>query len=551
MAFGRRKIYTDIVPNGDIEHDKQIIPIILQNAMNIHQENISAYDELRAYYYNDTGFMSIDSKINAARPDKNNKISVPRPMTTVTTINSYCFSQPFKFIGLEAEASEQIKQLNDALRADNYATVLMEITLNSAIYGLGYRYVEKTTNSNIEGNEYFRSVSVSPYQAFCVYANTITKDKVMGVTFYEANIPVKDGDSLYSKSVTIYNVFTNWHKWEFFYDGNSYTNRIYYIPIQYGDSIHSAEFQAMPYSFKYAEYGDEKTITPRKMPIPIIEYERKPDRTNDFEVTKNLIDAMNILISCSVDCVEQNTDYIMVFRNIDIGEEDENGNNPQFEKIKKYIRQGVLTVSTIAGNGDSAGIDTIKVSINQNEITSFLEWIEQELEKSLFVPNRNSSNGGADTNASVETRNGFRSLEDIAGIITANAIKAERDFLRCILAIVEDETDCPFRGLKLSDIGIKPMRNKIESLINSTQAFATMINANVNRQTAYEVSGLVADSNDTVAMDIAEHETDFERNLNEEIEREKALSKVESQQKNTSTEEIYVETNKADELSTE
>lgn len=552
MAHGRIKIFTDIYPNGNIEHDKQCIPQILQDAITYHQENISAYGKLRSYYYNETDGIAISDKVNSARPDKNSKISVPRPMTTVTTINSYCFSQPFKFIGLTSEKSEAINKLNSALKADDYATTLMEITLNSAIYGLGYRYVEQASIDNIDGNEYFHSVSVSPFNAFCVYANTITQEKVLGVTFYPKDIIRVTNGIQTVKSVTVYNVFTNWHKWEFIYDGNGFENRIYNIPLQNGNNINYLQLEAMPYSFTYANLDGSERIIPKKMPIPLVEYERKPDRTNDFELTIKLMDAMNILISCSVDAVEQNTDYILVFRNIDLGEEDDNGNNPTLQRIKNYLKQGVLAYATNPGAPDTgAGIDTIKVSINQNEITSFLEWIEQELEKSLFVPNRNSSNGGADTNSSVETRNGFRSLEDIAGIITANAIKSERDFLRVVLSIASTIPSCPLNELKISDIGIKPMRNKIESLINSTQSFATMINAKVNRQTAYEVSGLVADPNETVAMDEAERDKDFAKTLDEEVERTKALSEAEPKQENSTTEQIIVDEDTADEPKTE
>lgn len=536
MRHGRLKIFTDIYPNGDIEHDKECIPYILSKAIDKHAENIADYDLLRAYYYNDVDFLAIGDKINNARPDKNNKISVPRAANTVTTINSYCFSQPFKFIGLKANQGELINILNRSLKSDDYATDLMEITLNAAIYGLGYRYVEPVTEENVDGNEYFRSASISPYNAFCVYANTITKDKVLGVTFYKKSIIENIRNVLTEKKVTVYNVFTNWHKWEFVYDGSIFTNSIYNIPIQYNGSTHILALEAMPYSYTYSNLDGKNTLVPAKMPIPVIEYERKPDRTNDFELAINLINAMNTLISCSVDCVEQNTDYILVFKNIDIGEELQDGTNPTFDKIKKYIKKGALAYSTAPdAPTDSASIDTIKVTINQSEITSFLEWIEQELEKCLFIPNRNTSSGGADTNSSVETRNGFRSLEDIAGIITANTIKAERDFLRCILAIARILPDCPIKDLKLGDIGIKPMRNKIESLINSTQAFATMRSAGVNSQTAYEVSGIVADPNDTVAMDEEEHKKDFDRSLAEEIKRTTALAAISDTNENSQT----------------
>ena len=75
------------------------------------------------------------------------------------------------------------------------------------------------------------------------------------------------------------------------------------------------------------------------------------------------------------------------------------------------------------------------------------------------------------------------------------------------------------------------MRNKIESLINSTQAFATMINAGVNRITAYVVSGLVADATDTTKMDKLERDERFQEQVNQEIEK----LKIQQKYNNTNT----------------
>ena len=97
--YGRQKIFTDILPTGNVARDIIIIPQILAKAIPVHNGNVSKIDKLVDYFYN---YTDIELKKKVSRPDINNKISVPRANTTVTTINSYCFSNPFKFISLQA-----------------------------------------------------------------------------------------------------------------------------------------------------------------------------------------------------------------------------------------------------------------------------------------------------------------------------------------------------------------------------------------------------------------------------------------------------------------
>ena len=85
--------------------------------------------------------------------------------------------------------------------------------------------------------------------------------------------------------------------------------------------------------------------------------------------------------------------------------------------------------------------------------------------------------------------------------------------------------DCPFKDLNSRDIEIKPMRNKVENLSVATTAFATMVANGVNRITAYVVSGLVPDAADTAEMDRLEQDENFQRQVEQEIQRQNALQK--------------------------
>lgn len=529
--YGRKRIYTDIIPDGNIAHDKEVIPQILANAIPVHTENVSRMDRLVNYFYN---YTDIDNKEKISRPEVNNKVAIPRANTTVTTINSYCFSNPFKFISLQAEqqVTDELKEFNDCCELDNYASKLIETTEWSGITGLGYKFVSKPNEKDLMDGKFFKTTSdIDPRTAFCVYANTIDKEKVLGVLFHEKNV-VENGQNL---RYTEYNVFTKWHQWRF--KTQDFTNfSCIQFPIILTGQLEYID--AYPLSIL-----DNGVATVRNAStIPLIEYVRKPDRTNDFEKSMLLMDAISVVLSNSVDSVAQNADYVFKFKNVDVGEWDENGKNPVLDTIKEALKNHILPITEIEGAQNQPDAEIMEIPLNQSEVRSLLDYLTEQLEESLFVPNRNTSSGGADTNSSVETRNGFRSLEDIAGIITSQAIKSEKEFIQCALEIGKQYDGCPFKDLKAKDIGIKPMRNKIESLINSTQAFATMINSGVNRITAYVVSGLVADATDTAAMDKLERDENFQETVRQEIERQRAMNEVNQQnQENTTVEEIDVE----------
>ena len=536
--YGRKKIFTDIIPTGNIAQDIQIIPQILANAIPVHNENVSAMDRLVDYYYNHT---DIDFKEKVSRPDINNKISIPRANTTVTTINSYCFSNPFKFISLQAEqqVTDELKEFNDCCELDNYASKLIETTEWSGITGIGYKFVNKPNQKDLADGKFFKTTGdIDPRTAFCVYANNIDKEKVLGVIFYRK--------TAIEQGITVeyfeYNVFTKWHQWLF--RTASTTNFSNFTNLGFNINIDGTLRYIDAYPLNPL-LGNQSANETNASVIPLIEYLRKPDKTNDFEKSMLLMDAISVVLSNATDAVAQNVDYIFKFKNVDVGSWDEKtGINPVLETIKRAIQEHILPINEIEGAQNQPDAEIMEIPLNQSEVRSLLDYLTGQLEESLFVPNRNTSSGGADTNSSVETRNGFRSLEDIAGIITSQAIKSEKEFIQCALEIGKQYDNCPFKDLKAKDIGIKPMRNKIESLINSTQAFATMINSGVNRITAYVVSGLVADATDTAAMDKLERDENFQETVRQEIERQKALNQVNQQnQQNTTVEEIDVEEN--------
>lgn len=494
-CYGRLKILTSLIPNGDIAHDAGIIPKIIEAAMPEHQQNISAMNRLYDYLFNRTDIMK---KEKTSRPDVNNKISKPICHIACVRKNTYCFGKPFQFISAQAEEKEQkeIKEFNDALRADNYAGHLTEVTLNSSWAGLGYKYVEKPTDAEIEEGMYFKTVTdIDPRQAFCVYANTITKEKVLGVIYYTTEELVGEGSAQHYETYTIYNVFTKWHKWVFKNAGTTWD--IVPFNIYIGDL--PVSLKGFPYRFD--DLTDGKIIA-KVSNIPLIEYQRNPYRINDFELAMDLINCANTIISNAVDKIQQNVDYVLKLKDIDVGEWDSEGKNPVFDTIQKYLMKNLLPIRSNEGATTQPDADIMDVPLDIAQVKDLLVFIKEEIYEALFIPTRNMGTG-QDTGKAVERRNGFTELEDFAGITVSCVKESEREYVRLVLEIAKEIPECPFKDLRSKDVIVKDVRNSVEDMQEQTQAFATLINAGVNRTTAYEITKLVADAIDTTKLDEA------------------------------------------------
>lgn len=465
MENGRFKILSDLVPTGDIEKDKYIIPRILDLTLPLHQKNVVDIKRLKNYYYNKTDILSKD-KVQQSKI--NNKIGIDYGQISVTTINAYCFAHPLTFSSRNADIENSIKSLNDALDDDNYAGKSMDMYLNSGICALGYRYVMPATKEQIENDIYFETLcNLDPEKTYCVYSNDLRQDKIMAVSFYEKKL--FDNDLRATKTVTMYNVWTKYHQWEFYKKSGTWANSLFYTLLPNGEQI---EYQAYPLPYRK---------------IPIIENVRKSDRTGDFELALDLINAINALASARLDDVEQSVDYIILLRDIDTESEG------AIERIKSAVKEGILSFKSIRDSTVQPDISILETKLNQAEVQTLQDFLCSKLEEVLNIPNRETRSSGGDTGSAVESRNGFRSLENIAGLVTANALKTENETLDVILAMCKNIEKCPFKNLKPRDVEIKENRNKVENLTNASNAYATLRNAGLNDTDALIATRIVSD----------------------------------------------------------
>lgn len=476
---GRIKILSDLVPTGDISRDKKIIPIIIQNTMQIHNKNVEKMKVLENYYYNIT---NIENKTKTTRNDINNKFSIDYPSIAVTTINAYCFANPLSISTRNAKMSKEIKQLKDCLDDDNYYSKSNDMYLQSGIKGLGYKYIVPATAEECKNGIYFHTYSnFKPENTYCIYENDSIQDKIMAVNFYKKTIYGKDYSE--QKEITVYDVWTKYHKWRFTDKNNG--------------KLTNDKFSISD-SGKVIKEVDALKIVSGK--IPVIENIRKSDRTCDFELALNLNDAINALASYRLDVVEQNVDALFVLRDIDVW------SDGALENVKKAIKDGILAFKSVSNAVVQPNVDVLDIKLNQSEIQTLQNFLCEKLEEVLHIPNRETRSSGGDTGVAVESRNGFRSLENIAGLVSSKAKESENEAISIILSICKNIDSCPFKNLSTKDIEIKENRNKIENMVNSATTYSTLRSAGLNDNTALEVSRLVNDTESVAQMNKSESE---------------------------------------------
>lgn len=494
MEKGRLKILFDLVPTGDIATDKRIIEKMLDTTRPIHDKNVKDIKKLVDYYYNKT---SIANKSKTQQPDINNKIPINYAEIAVTTINAYCFANPLTFSARNTEKESQMKAFLDALDDDNFSHKAQDMYLNAGISGLGYRYIVPATKEQIEDGIYFETLcDLSPETTYCVYSNDLKKEKTFAVSFFDRKI--YDQTLRASKTITVWTVWTKYHQWEFYRTGGKWQNA--YYTINQGDT--AVTYEAFPLT-----YGK----------IPVIENKRKNDGTGDFELAIALIDAIDALASSRLDAVQQCVDYIILLRDIDTESEG------ALERVKDALKDGILSFKSIQNATVQPEIDVLDTKLNQSEVQTLQDFLCSKVEEVLNIPNRETRSSGGDTGSAVESRNGFRSLENIAGLVTASAKKAENESLAVILAMCSNIDGCPFKDLKPRDIEIKDNRNKVENLNNASTSYATLRGAGMNDIDALIATRIVPDAQATAKKNQKEKEEQVKASL-EQMRRQQAIT---------------------------
>ena len=467
QIYGRRKLVTNRQITGDINGDLETVKLILSDVMSVHETNQTQEMTLFNIFVNKTDWWSKDK---VTREDINNKVSIPNAWALSRTINGYCFGEPVKFIARGSDETEngetqttkqaQVEVLSEMLdRMGNHDSDIMA-TMCASICGVGYKLALPANNEELELNGIpfvINTDIIMPMLAGVVYSNESISRPVMGFiigTYYN-----EEGKA----------------------DGNLYTCWTKYAQYMLKDSESGDGYDTVKQIMDGKEVDVYQLSNKR---IPLIEVERNPFRKGDWEVATELLELKNNLISNRMDDIQQMVDYILVLTNCAFENDDD----------KKQALQARLLELKVANPNNPSKAEILKNALDQTSIQQLADYIDLLIQECVGIPNRQErGGGGGDTGQAVKYRNGFRDLENNAGLIIPKMDKAELQFIDLCLSYCENVKVEGITDLKARDVRCKFLRSFNDDALSASQAFINLVNGGMDYVNACICSGVGTD----------------------------------------------------------
>lgn len=467
QIYGRRKLVTNRQITGDINGDLETVKLILSDVMSVHETNQTQEMTLFNIFVNKTDWWSKDK---VTREDINNKVSIPNAWALSRTINGYCFGEPVKFIARGSDETEngeaqttkqaQVEVLSEMLdRMGNHDSDIMA-TMCASICGVGYKLALPANSEELELNGIpfvINTDIIMPMLAGVVYSNESISRPIMGFiigTYYN-----EEGKA----------------------DGNLYTCWTKYAQYMLKDSESGDGYDTVKQIMDGKEVDVYQLSNKR---IPLIEVERNPFRKGDWEVATELLELKNNLISNRMDDIQQMVDYILVLTNCAFENDDD----------KKQALQARLLELKVANPNNPSKAEILKNALDQTSIQQLADYIDLLIQECVGIPNRQErGGGGGDTGQAVKYRNGFRDLENNAGLIIPKMDKAELQFIDLCLSYCENVKVEGITDLKARDVRCKFLRSFNDDALSASQAFINLVNGGMDYVNACICSGVGTD----------------------------------------------------------
>lgn len=429
MLLNGRKIIT--TPYLTID-ETNIVTVLLET-IGLHLQNAMQEDYLINYF---EGVQPILNRQKQVRPEINNKIVENHAYEIVKFKTGYLLPKPIDYIPRTDDVpSEEIATLNDYMVAEgknskDKQTINMMSKVGLAVRGVFPRIDRRDDEAP------FNIYCLDPRQAYVVYNGK--GEPLLGVSIY----CYKDINGLVQRKY------------------QCYTDDVYY-------EIDNNQIVRM-----------EKHILGY---IPIVEYPQNDERMGDFEPVIGMLDAINLTESNRLDGVEQFIQAIMVFKNVDIDDND----------IKRLKELGAIKVKD---NGDiEANVSYLTQELNQTQVQKLIDNMYDVVLRICGMPQRNGGSSTSDTGSAVYLRDGWGDAETRACDTELVFKTSERMILKLILNICR-VMEGTLMNLKVTDIEIKFTRRNYENILQKAQVLQTLLGTNkVAPRLAFQICGLFND----------------------------------------------------------
>lgn len=302
-----------------------------------------------------------------------------------------------------------------------------------------------------DGDAVFDLVTLNPLYSFVVYSSDAYEKPMMGVSFSEN----EDGSKIYTciTDDTVYIIKDA-------------------LKIVNGVATKEREQKFDGRSGEANPFGK----------VNIIEFERATDRTGVFERQIDELNALNILESDLVNDVAQTTQANWWGNDIELERDETTGEI-------KGVQGGQWILTKTNGNGQKPDIKALVLNYDYAGVLQNIQAKHDGILERTFTPKQTEQSGGSTTGAT-SLSSGWTATEAVAKKQEATIRSGYR--LRNQLALIaihrspDVPQDSPLQRLKISDIDIRPIRQRSFDMATKINSMATMIQNMVHPRIAME-----------------------------------------------------------------
>lgn len=448
MFQGRKVIITSCLPKNvqpqgfsGLTLDKKTLPKELNRALEIHQGNARDIARLKEIYRNK---QKIYERANDGEDRLvNNTVSVAYPSAFTRQIVGYTYPSGIQFVPLMETARADVEKLNRFMKSED-KTMLDKIMENEqSIIGTHYRAIQPDA---VVPNECpFEILPLPAENTFVAYSAYNKQKPVYAHTSFK--VEESDGSEKY-----IHQIYTD--------------SRCFIYKSNDKYSVQSSDFVSeKPHILKY---------------VPIIEYPNNEFRLGDWELSVDLFDAINIMVSDGLNDVMQAVLCYLVLLGV---------KEPTREEATLMKKNKILAFEGAPGLNQDAKFITAQLDGQSAEL--FRTYLENAVHTVVGIPDRNSA-GGGDTGEAINAKNGWREIDTVAKNKAMFTEAAERKLLRIALEILKPEHIS--ESLSVLDVDIKIPRNKDDNIQTKTQAGATLYGMGVDKTDVAAIMDITTDN---------------------------------------------------------
>lgn len=441
MSIGRKILYTDV---SEITYDNVLD--VVRRVIADHESNAARIDYLLRY---DAGEQPIIRE-KKYRPDIDVQIN-DNVANEVTEFNvGFKWSQSINLVqrgekdsGTEDEALA-ISLLNEQYECENIRAKTQKLGRFVEIGAIGYTYVnvnDDIEEGNENGESYFKVEALDPRTTFVIRSSYYIDQRIMLSGTYRKD---KYGNRYFT-------CFSKDRRYEI----------LNLQEIVNGEIIKEKE------TWKHDKRSGEEN--PLHL-IPVVEWFRSFDRLGCFERQIPEMDNLNLLVSDFTNDIEQNTQIIWHYVDIDFPK-DENGN-----EISPKTNDAIRTYTS--QDGKVPAIKPLVVDYNYEGMLNNIMARRSLILQKCNVPSRNNDSGGS-TGIAMDTATGWNAAETAAASQQNIMESCKMEEIKIVLKAIKISQfvpqDSPLLKLKPSDVQPSIKRSKNYEMSVKTSALANML----------------------------------------------------------------------------